>query len=187
MPITTDLSSFNNSWYKPGGSILTRLLWYITNILFFTNRFNPFIGLKVQILRMFGAQVGQGVIIKPAVNIKFPWRLKIGHHAWIGEGVWIDNLADVEIGDHVCISQGAMLLTGNHNYKKSSFDLMVAPIVLERGTWIGAQSVVCPGVCCESHSILTAGSVAVKRLEAYGIYQGNPAVKIRERKAEAVS
>ena len=74
-----------------------------------------------------------------------------------------------------------MLLTGNHNYKKSSFDLMTEPIVLEEGAWIGAQSVVCPGVYAETHAILSVGSVATKRMEAYSIYQGNPAIKIRNR------
>jgi len=74
-----------------------------------------------------------------------------------------------------------MLLTGNHNYKLPSFDLMTGKIVLEEGVWIGAKAVVCPGITCHSHSILTAGSVATKNLDAFGIYQGNPAVKIKER------
>lgn len=36
----------------------------------------------------------------------------------------------------------------------------------------------------KSHSILSVGSVATKDLEAYGIYQGNPALKVKERKIE---
>jgi putative colanic acid biosynthesis acetyltransferase WcaF len=134
------------------------------------------------LLRLFGAKVGKGVVIKPRVRIKYPWFLKIGNHVWLGESVWIDNLAEVKIGDHACVSQGAMLLCGNHNYKKSSFDLIVKPIVLEEGAWVGAQSVVCPGVILYSHSILTVGSVASSNLESYFIYSGNPAVKIRERR-----
>ena len=100
---------------------------------------------------------------------------------WIGEKVWIDNLAQVDIHSNVCISQGAMLLTGNHNYKSVSFDLVIGSITLEEGVWIGAQAVICPGVSCGSHSILTVGSVASKNLEPYSIYQGNPAIKIRNR------
>ena len=106
----------------------------------------------------------------------------MGDWTWIGEGVWIDNLADVNIGNHVCISQGAMLLTGNHNYRSESFDLMVEPIVLEEGSWIGARSTVCPGVTCKSHSVLAVGSIATTTLEAYTIYQGNPARPARDRK-----
>jgi putative colanic acid biosynthesis acetyltransferase WcaF len=74
-----------------------------------------------------------------------------------------------------------MLLCGNHNIKKSTFDLLLGEITLEEGVWIGAQAVVCPGVTCKSHSVLTVASIATKDLEPYSIYQGNPAQKIRER------
>jgi putative colanic acid biosynthesis acetyltransferase WcaF len=157
-------------------------LWYLVNALFFTNYVFPFSAIKVILLRAFGAKIGNGVVIKPNVNIKYPWLLEIGDHVWIGEQVWIDNLAKVVIGNHVCISQGALLLCGNHNYKKPSFDLIVGKITIEEGAWIGAKSVVCPDVIVHSHAILAVGSVATKNLEPYGIYQGNPAGKIRDRK-----
>ena len=130
---------------------------------------------------MFGARIGQNVVIKPQVHIKHPWLLTIQNHVWIGEKVWIDNLTHIEIHSNVCVSQGAMLLTGNHDYKSSSFDLIIGSITLEEGVWIGARAVVCPGVSCGSHSVLTAGSIASKNLDSYSIYQGNPAVKIRNR------
>jgi putative colanic acid biosynthesis acetyltransferase WcaF len=77
-----------------------------------------------------------------------------------------------------------MLLCGNHNYKKETFDLITKSIILENGVWIGAHSVVCPGVICKSHAILTVNSVATSNLEAYTIYQGNPAKEIRKRAIE---
>lgn len=177
----TDLSTFNNSWYKPGAGFIKRTLWYYTNVLFFLNPWNPFSSLKVFLLRLYGAKIGKGVIIKPSVNIKYPWFLTTGDHVWIGEKVWIDNLAKVETGNNVSISQGAMLLCGNHNYKKPTFDLIVEEIKLEDGVWIGAKSIVAPGVTCKSHSILSVNSVASKDLEEYTIYQGNPAVEVRKR------
>lgn len=156
-------------------------IWYLVNILFFKSSLNPFSILKVFFLSLFGAKVGKGVVIKPGVNIKYPWFLEIGDHCWIGEQVWIDNLTNVVIQSNVCLSQGAMLLTGNHNYKKESFDLMIGRITLEEGVWIGAKSVVCPGVTCRSHAVLAVGSVATQNLEAYTIYQGNPAQAVRRR------
>ncbi len=176
----TDLSRYDNSWYHPGGKI-KRLTWYFTNVLFFINPLNPFSGIKVCLLRLFGAKIGIGVNIKPCVNVKYPWLLEVGDYSWIGENVWIDNLAKVKIGNNVCISQGAMLLCGNHNYKKSTFDLIIGEITLEGGSWVGAQSVVCPGVTVHTHAVLSVGSVACRDLEAYGVYQGSPAVKVRER------
>ena len=176
----TDLSKFNNDWYQPG-SKLKVVAWYFINTLLFNNALFPINSIKIKMLRLFGAKLGKGVLIKPSVNIKYPWLLAIGNNVWIGEGVWIDNLAKVTIGDNVCISQGAMLLCGNHDFKKSTFDLMVGEINIEEGAWIGAKTVVCPNVTCGSHSILTVASVASKDLEPYGIYKGSPAVKIKER------
>ncbi len=176
----TDLSTFDNSWYQPGNPLL-RLFWYFTNILFFQNPFFPFTRIKVILLRLFGSKIGKGVVIKPAVNIKYPWKLIVGNYVWIGEGVWIDNLDKVTIGDNCCISQGALILSGNHHYKKSSFDLILRPIVLEDGVWIGAKSIVTQGVRCASHALLAVGSVASTNLSDYTIYRGNPAVAIRER------
>jgi putative colanic acid biosynthesis acetyltransferase WcaF len=177
----TDLSSYNNSWYNPGAGKIKILIWYFVNVVFFINPLNPLSGLKVLLLKMFGAKVGKGVVIKPNVNIKYPWLLEIGDYTWIGERVWIDNLAPVKIGKNCCLSQGSMLLCGNHNYKKTTFDLIVKGIILEDGAWVGAMSVVCPGVTLKSHAILTVQSVATETLEPYSLYKGNPAVKIRER------
>ena len=136
-------------------------------------------------MRLFGADVGKCVVIKPRVNIKYPWNLAIGEHSWIGEGGWIDNLGKVKMGSNCCISQGALLLCGNHNYRKPAFDLMVGDITLENGVWIGAKAMVCPGVICHSHAVLTAGSIATTALEAYKIHSGNPAVAVKERNIEA--
>ena len=173
----TDLSKYT---HKEGLSI-KKVLWYFVSTLFFTNRLFPLSFLKVFLLRLFGAKIGEGIFIKPQVNIKYPWKLSIGNYTWIGEGVFIDNLAKVEIGDNCCISQGAMLLTGNHNYKKTSFDLITKSIALKEGVWIGARAIVCPGVICGSHSVLTLGSVAVKNMEPYSIYQGDPAIFTKKR------
>ncbi len=179
-------SAYNNDWFKRtiGAGLLKQLIWYFINVLFLMNPLNPFSGLKVFFLRAFGAKIGKGVVIKPGVNIKYPWKLVIGDFSWIGEKVWIDNLVDVVIGDNVCISQSAMLLTGNHNYKKMGFDLIVKGITIENGAWVCAKALVCPGTHLCSHSILTVGSVANLVLEPYTIYSGNPAKPIRKRVIE---
>ena len=175
-----DLSKFDNSWYEVG-SIIRRVLWYISNFIFFKTLIPYPYKLKVFILRFFGAKVGKNVVIKPDVNIKFPWFLEIGDNVWIGENAWIDNLTWVKIGNNVCISQGAYICTGNHNYKRESFDLIVKPVIIEDGVWIGAKSVVCPGITIASHSILVAGGVLTKNTQPYSIYKGNPAEFIRKR------
>jgi putative colanic acid biosynthesis acetyltransferase WcaF len=178
--LKTDLSTYNNNWYHPGSRV-KRMLWYIISLLFFQNAWNVVSKSKIFWLRVFGAHVGRGVVIKPQVTIKYPWKLTIGRNCWIGEGVWIDNLDEVTLEDNVCISQGALLLCGNHNYTSKKFDLMIAPIYLEEGSWVGAKCSVAPGIRFSSHAVLSMGSVATKNLDAYSIYSGNPAVKIKSR------
>lgn len=159
---------------------MRRAFWFVIHELFIASG-QPFSALRVALLRLFGASIGKGVVIKPKVVVKYPWKLIIGEFSWIGESVWIDNLGRVEIGSNCCISQGAMLLCGNHDFSKATFDLIVGDIVLEDGVWIGARSVVCPGVYCESHCVLAVGSVASTRLAKYGVYRGNPAVRVKDR------
>lgn len=176
----TDLSRFDNGWYDSGASFFVRMVWYCINNIFINSYFIVF-PFRVFLLRLFGAKIGRGVVLKPKVNIKYPWNIEIGDNAWIGENVWLDSLGKIKIGTNACISQGAMLICGNHNFKKTTFDLIVGDIILEEGVWIGAGAIVCFGVICKSHSMLAAGSVATDHLDRYGIYQGNPAIKIKER------
>jgi len=183
---TVSLNQYNNESYQPGSTV-KKTLWYFTNMLFFKTLLPFPSSFKNRLLRWFGAKIGKGVVIKPDVNIKYPWFLEIGDDCWIGEGVWIDNLAHVTIGSNVVLSQGAYLLTGSHDYSKESFDLMLGEIVLEDGVWIGAKTTVCPGVTCKSHAVLAVASVATKEMEAYGVYQGNPAEMKRERIIAATS
>lgn len=177
---TTNLKSYDNSWYNPG-PFLKRLAWCLCSFFFVETAF-PFPNkLKITLLKFFGADIGVGVVIKPKVKIKYPWNLSIGDYVWIGEAVWLDNLAYITIGNHSCLSQGAYLLTGNHNYKKASFDLILSPIVIEDGAWVCAKTTVCPGVTVGSHAILSTGSVASSDLKAFGIYKGVPAKIYKQR------
>ncbi len=179
------LKEFDNSWYWKNynrASLPKRVLWMLMSNFFINSYFLFPITFKVFLLKLFGAKIGKRLILKPNVNIKYPWLLEIGDDNWIGEKVWIDNLAKVKIENNVCISQGALLLTGNHDFNMPTFDLKIGEITLENGVWIGANAIVGPNVTCMSHSVLAIGSVTSKNLEAYGIYRGNPAKLEKFRK-----
>lgn len=180
--VNTDLGAFTNPDYSPGAGLVKRALWYFTNAILFDSWVMPLYPVKAMILRWFGAKVGRGTVIKPRVNIKYPWRLQLGDNVWIGEGAWIDNLGDVVIGDNSCLSQGCLLLTGNHDYKDPRFTLLVSGITIEQGVWVGARSTVCPGVRMGRNSVLTVGGVLQSNTEPNGIYAGIPAARVRERK-----
>ena len=171
---------FDKKDFEIGASQFKVFCWYFTSLFFIRSGLIPSSSIIVFILRLFGSQIGKGVRIKPGIFIRYPWKLKVGDFTWLAD-CYIDNLDWVIIDKNCCISQQAVLITGNHNYKNVSFDLIVKPIVLEKGAWIGASSKVCPGITLHEHSILTLGSVATRDLEAYGIYQGIPAIKVKHR------
>lgn len=175
-----DLSKYQNQWFIPASKGRILLWLFVSAILFRSSLPVPSV-IKVVILRIFGAKIRQGVVIKPSVHIKYPWKLTIGKNSWIGENVWIDNLANIRVGDNCCLSQGSYLLTGNHDFTSRSFDLRISEINIENEVWVGAKSVVCPGVTLKRGSILTVGSITTKDMDVLGIYQGNPAMKIKRR------
>ena len=178
---TTQLSKdFKKAGFEIGASKLTVNCWYLVSLVLFKSGVMPFSTVLVAILRLFGASIGKDVRIKPGIHIRYPWKLTVGDHTWLAD-CYIDNLDQVTLGKNVCISQQAMLQTGNHNYKQAGFNLITKPIHLEDGVWIGAKSLVGPGVTVRSHAILTAGSTVFNNMEAYGIYQGNPAKQKRHR------
>ncbi len=175
------LADYRKGNYDCGASRWKQVAWFLLNNFIIRNHYNPFSSIRCRLLRMFGAEIGKGVVIKPGVNIKYPWRLWIGDNAWIGEDVWIDNLANVRIESDVCISQGALLLTGSHNYKVESFDLIVSGITVKSGAWICARSIVTGGVIVGESAVLSAGSVTTRHLSPNTIYKGVPAEERGER------
>ncbi len=178
----TRLDTFDNRWFDPGRSLPLRALWMGIDRAFFLTALPWPSAVRRRLLVLFGAKIGRGVVIRGRVHIKFPWRLSVGDHAWIGEGVWIDSLGQVEIGAHACLSQGCMIETGNHDWSKASFGLVVKPVVIEEGAWAAVRSLLLPGSRLASHAVLGAGSVLRGGTEAYGIYSGVPAVKVGVRR-----
>ena len=174
------LDLFANPEFSRGASWAVEFGWIILSGML-VESWVPGSRWRQALLRVFGARIGSGVVIKPRVRVKFPWRLEVGDHVWIGEGVWIDNLDRVTIGAHACISQGAYLCTGSHDWAKQSFDLITKPIQIGEGAWVAAHSVVAPGATLGETSVLTIGSVAIGELASRTIYSGVPAQAIKKR------
>jgi putative colanic acid biosynthesis acetyltransferase WcaF len=175
------LADFNPDGFNRGASKLKETCWYIIKVLFFLSALPYPSKLKVILLRMFGAKVGKGVIIKPRVNVHFPWKLKLGDYVWIGEEACILNFENISLGNNVCISQRAFLCGGNHDFRDPSMPFRNAPITLHDGVWIGACCFVAPGISVGIDSVVAAGSIVTMNLDCNGIYRGNPAVYVKSR------
>ncbi len=154
-----DLSKFNNATFNRGAPAWKEALWWCCRSLVFAPWFPIPSPVKVAVLRLFGAKVGVGVVIRSRVNITFPWKLEIADHVWIGDEVLILSLDRVIIGSHVCISQRAFLCTGSHDFKNESFDLITRPIVIGDACWVAACAFIGPGATIPPGTMVKAGEV----------------------------
>ena len=167
--------------FNPGAPWLLQSLWFCFGAPLLSMRNLPGSAWRVSLLRRFGAQIADGCRLKPGLRVKYPWRLCVGFGCWLGEDVWIDNLAEVWIGDQVCLSQGVYLCTGNHDFRDPAFTLRCSPILIESGAWIGAQARLSPGVCVGADAVVTLGSVVHKPVPAAVVVAGHPASPIGAR------
>ena len=179
--LQVDLSVPDNTELVRGAPLWREALWFFIGLPLLRCSLIPFSGFRSWLLRLFGARIGKGVYSKTGLRVKFPWYLEVGDYSWLGEDLWIDNLAPVTIGPHVCLSQGVYLCTGNHDWSLTNMKLFRKPIVCERGSWVGARAVVCPGVVIGEGAIVTVGSVAARNVPPYEIHAGNPAAFVRRR------
>src|SRR5262249_5749743 len=131
--------------------------------------------LRVALLRAFGAQVGERVVIRARVNVTFPWRLTLGDDVWLGEEALLLTLAPIVIESDVVICQRAFLCTGRHDFRAEDFGLIVEPITVRRSSWIAAQVFVAPGVEIGEGSVVSAGSVCLANVPPGTMARGNPA------------
>ncbi len=153
------LDQYDNSSFDRGAGRLKEIAWMFTKHLFFTASWPIPSRIRGALLRLFGAKVGKGVVIRSRTNISFPWRLEIGDHVWIGEEVIILSLAPVKIANHCCISQRAFLCTGSHDFNKPSFDLITRPISIGESSWVAACAFVGPDTDIEPGTLVKANSV----------------------------
>ena len=150
------LDLFSNREFDRGASLFVEGLWTVVSGLL-VGSWLPGSSWRCYLLRLFGAKIGRGVVIKPHVSVKFPWRLSISDHVWIGEHVWIDNLDNVSIGAHTCISQGAFLCTGSHDWRDPKFKLVTRPIYVGKNCWVCAKANIAPGAKMEDGSVVAFG------------------------------
>ncbi|POH74903.1 acetyltransferase [Arthrobacter glacialis] len=150
------------AWDKPK---IVIYMWAIAEILFVTNAWQISSGLRVRVLRLFGAKIGYGVIFRPRTRVKFPWKLHVGDRSWIGEGVWIHNQDFVHIGADVVVSQDTFITTGSHAYRKD-MRLVTRPVRVEDGVWITAKCIVLGGTIIGTSTLIRPGTVVSGEIPA---------------------
>lgn len=153
---------------------LARLLWIVIRFVLYRPIPRIFNGWHRFVLRVFGAEIGEGTLIYPSAEIYFPWRLRTGSFCVIGDRVKLYSLGFIVIGRHTVISQHVHLCAGTHDYSDLCMPLIREDIHLGEGCWICADAFVGPGVTVGNHTVVGARSVVVRSLPPRMVCAGNP-------------
>ncbi|MDQ0674012.1 putative colanic acid biosynthesis acetyltransferase WcaF [Pseudarthrobacter siccitolerans] len=165
------------AWDRPKAVIY---LWAIAELLFVTNSWQVSSRLRTAVLRAFGARIGRGVIMRPRIRVKFPWKLRVGDNSWIGEGVWIHNQDLVSIGANVVVSQETFITTGSHAVR-DDMRLLTRPVIVEDGAWLTTRCIVLGGVVVGRSAVVEPLTKLGKSVPAGEIWGGDPAVRRGKR------
>lgn len=163
MKAERQLATFTGSGYDKGRSLLTQTLWVGASALLVERIWCP-PKLRVAVLRSFGAQIGQRVLIRHGVRIHWPWKLTVGDDVWIGVDAWLLNLEPITIESNVCVSQAAMLCTGSHQAQDPAFEFDNAPIHVREGAWIAARATILRGVTVGRYSVVGATALVTQNV-----------------------
>ena len=156
-------------------------LWWIVQATLFRGSPQVLYGFRRWLLRLFGAQVGKGAIIRPSVTVTYPWKVKIGSYSQIGDDVVIYSFAEITIGRNAVVSQKSYLCAGTHDFRSESFDIQALPIVIEDEVWLAADVFVAPGVTVGKGAVVGARSSVFTDLPGMMICTGTPARPVRPR------
>lgn len=176
-----DLSRFKVEKDFRGRSAFMVQLWWIVQALFVHSSPQLMYGWRRFWWRLFGAEVGKGVLIRPSVRATYPWKIKIGDHSWIGDRVELYSLGPIEIGQNTVVSQDCYLCAGTHDYIKVDFPLVAKPIHIDDEVWVAAGCFIAPGVTIKRGAIIAARSVVLQDMPAAMICAGHPAKPIKPR------
>ena len=159
-----------------------RLAWNLCWALFYRISPRPMHAWRAFLLRSFGATMGPGCHFYPGSKVWAPWNLVCADAVAAADGVEIYNPAPVRFGSHAILSQDAFVCGATHDYDSPAFPLLAYAMEFGAYSWVCARASVAPGVNVGEGAVLGLGSVATKDLEAWWVYAGVPAVKIKQRK-----
>jgi putative colanic acid biosynthesis acetyltransferase WcaF len=180
-PQLQDLKSFRLPANFRGRSGLSVQLWWLVQSTLFRASPQVMYGFRRWLLRLFGAQIGKAVIVRPSVRIPYPWKLKIGDYSWIGDDAVLYSFATITIGSNVVISQKSYLCAGTHDYRSPAFDIKAFPIVIEDEAWVAADVFVAPGVTIGRGAVVGSRSSVFSNLPAMMVCVGSPARPVHRR------
>ncbi|MEG3939699.1 hormogonium polysaccharide biosynthesis acetyltransferase HpsU [Microcoleus sp. S36b_A3] len=169
-----DLRRYDQSKFDRGKPTWVILIWWFVQAIAFPLTPHPFNSIRSALLRLFGAKIGRGAIIRPTARFTYPWKIAIGDYSWVGDDVVLYSLDRIAIGKHCVISQKSYLCTGTHNPQDPAFGLITAPVIINNGVWIAADCFIGPGVEIGANALIGARSSVFKNMPAGFVCTGTP-------------
>lgn len=142
--------------------------------------------LRVSILRMMGASIGEDCLILPKVDILIPWHLMLGDCVVLSHDVRILNFTTVTIHSMTVISQCAHLCTGTHDTTHPHFPLVYKPITIGAESWLASGAFIAPGVTIGRGCVIGANAVVTKEMPEWMVCAGNPCKPIKRREIKTL-
>lgn len=176
-----DLKTFQDPPNIRGRSAIIVQLWRIVQGSLFTWSPQFLYGWRRFLLRLFGAKIGQKVLIRPSARITYPWKLEIGDYSWIGDNVVLYTWGDISIGHDTVISQNSYLCAAGHDFTTPSFDTFRKAIIIGSQVWIATDVFVAPGVTINDAAVVGTRSTVLSDLPEAMISYGNPAKPVKPR------
>jgi putative colanic acid biosynthesis acetyltransferase WcaF len=159
----------------------TRLLWSIVWLLLFRPSPKPLYAWRRLLLRLFGAHLGEGVVVHASARIWAPWNLEMGDFSSLAPFVDCYCVDRVSLGRRVTVSQYSFLCAASHDVDSPDMRLTTAPVKLEDHAWIAADAFVAPGVTVGEGAVVGARASVFKDVPAWTVVAGNPARMLRRR------
>jgi putative colanic acid biosynthesis acetyltransferase WcaF len=181
LPSVQNLKRFTLPKNFRGRSALIVQLWWLVQATLFRGSPQALYAFRRGLLRMFGAKIGEGAIIRPSATFTYPWKVSLGDHSWIGDDVVVYSLGDITIGNNVVVSQKSYLCAATHDYRSPNFDIYAKPIVIEDEAWLAADVFVAPGVTIGKGAVVGSRSSVFGNLPPMMVCTGSPARALRPR------
>ncbi len=163
------------------GNRLARLLWRFVYLLFYRTSPRPMHAWRSMLLRLFGAKMGPGCHFYPSGKVWAPWNLVCEDCCSLADQAEIYNPSLIYLESHCIVSQQAFICGATHDYNHPDFPMVSYSMRLGAYSWICARASVSPGVHVGQGAVLGLGSVATGDLEAWTVYNGAPALKVKMR------
>ncbi|RPH16160.1 MAG: colanic acid biosynthesis acetyltransferase WcaF [Alteromonadaceae bacterium TMED7] len=176
-----DLKTYSTPEGFRGRSAFVVQLWWLIQSTLFGCSPQFMYGWRRFLLRIFGANIGRGVLIRPTVKVTYPWKLCIGDNTWVGDNVALYNLATITLGDNVVVSQRSYICTGSHDYKKPTFDIYADEVVINNQSWIATDVYIAPGVTIGQGTVIGARSSVFNDVGDNLVCIGSPAKPVKNR------